>query len=288
MTGFVVAVSGKTFQSQNPYTGQPWAELADGGPEDVNFAVQSARAAFEGEWGAKTRFERAAIMGDVPAAISDNAERLALLEVRNSGKLMREMRGQLKALGNWYLYLSGLADKLEGKTVPAVARRPTSATRCASRSGWSPRSPRGTARCCCSPGSSPRCSRPGAPAWPSRRSTPPPRPRPSPVLYEAGLPAGVFNVVTGLSRETGAELAGHAGVDKIAFTGSAATGVSVAKAAVANVNRVTLCQAQRRRGRSGGGPAVRSRRRPRPAVAGGRHRPAVARHLTGTLAGLDS
>ena len=60
------------------------------------------------------------------------------------------------------------------------------------------------------------------------------------MLSEAGLPAGVFNVVTGLSRETGAALAGHPGVDKVAFTGSTATGVSVARAAVANVNRVTL------------------------------------------------
>jgi aldehyde dehydrogenase (NAD+) len=56
----------------------------------------------------------------------------------------------------------------------------------------------------------------------------------------AGFPAGVVNVVSGLSRETGARLAGHPGVDKVAFTGSTATGRAVAKAAGENINKVTL------------------------------------------------
>jgi aldehyde dehydrogenase (NAD+) len=60
------------------------------------------------------------------------------------------------------------------------------------------------------------------------------------ILHEAGLPAGVLNVVTGWERTTGEALAAHPGVDKIAFTGSTATGAKVAQAAVANLNRVTL------------------------------------------------
>jgi Aldehyde dehydrogenase family len=60
-------------------------------------------------------------------------------------------------------------------------------------------------------------------------------------LFErAGFPAGVFNVVTGQSREVGAALAGHPGVDKVAFTGSTATGRAVAHAAAENLNKVTL------------------------------------------------
>ena len=58
----VDALGGRTFDSLDPYTGRPWARLADGGPEDVDVAVASARAAFDGEWGALTGFERAAIM----------------------------------------------------------------------------------------------------------------------------------------------------------------------------------------------------------------------------------
>jgi aldehyde dehydrogenase (NAD+) len=60
------------------------------------------------------------------------------------------------------------------------------------------------------------------------------------VLYGAGLPAGVFNVVTAWDRAAGERLAAHPGVDKVAFTGSTATGIKVAQAAAANVNRVTL------------------------------------------------
>ena len=237
----VDAASGNTFQSQNPYTGKPWATIADGGPEDVDRAVASARAAFEGEWGAKTGFERAAILRDVAAGITANAERLALLEVRDSGKLMREMLGQLKGLGNWYLYFSGIADKLEGKTVPAVAPQ--------TYFGYTVREPAGVVAAI-TPWNSPLllltfklapllaagCTCVVKPSEHSPASTV----AFAEVLHEAGLPAGVVNVVTGWDRSTGEALASHTGVDKVAFTGSTATGAKVAQAAVANINKVTL------------------------------------------------
>ncbi|OLL77377.1 Aldehyde dehydrogenase [Pseudonocardia sp. Ae263_Ps1] len=116
----VGARSGRTFESQNPYTGAPWAQLADGGPDDVDEAVAAARAALDGEWGAMTGFARAAVLRRCGDAIAANAERLARLEVNDSGKLLREMRGQLQSLPQWYYYFSGLADKIEGRTVPPV------------------------------------------------------------------------------------------------------------------------------------------------------------------------
>ncbi|GAA1921216.1 aldehyde dehydrogenase [Nocardioides lentus] len=237
----VDAASGATFESTNPYTGQPWARLADGGAEDVDRAVASARAAFEGEWGATSGFERARILRDVAAAITENAERLALLEVRDSGKLMREMRGQLKGLGNWYLYFSGLADKLEGKTVPQLAPQ--------TYFGYTLKEPVGVVGCI-TPWNSPLllltfklapllaagCTAVVKPSEHAPASTV----AFAQVLHEAGLPAGVLNVVTGWSRETGEALSSHTGVDKLAFTGSTATGAAVARAAVSNINRVTL------------------------------------------------
>ncbi|GGF39334.1 aldehyde dehydrogenase [Marmoricola endophyticus] len=237
----VDARSGRTFTSQNPYTGQPWATLADGGPEDVDRAVASARAAFEGEWGAKSGFERATIMRDVATAITENAERLALLEVRDSGKLMREMRGQLTGLANWYTYFSGLADKLEGRVVPQLAPQ--------TYFGYTLRQPVGVVGAI-TPWNSPLllltfklapllaagCTCVCKPSEHSPASTV----AFAQVLHEAGLPAGVLNVVTGWDRSTGERLAGHEGVDKVAFTGSTATGAAVAKAAAANINKVTL------------------------------------------------
>jgi (Z)-2-((N-methylformamido)methylene)-5-hydroxybutyrolactone dehydrogenase len=237
----VDAASGRTFRSQDPYAGQPWALVADGGPEDVDRAVASARAAFEGEWGSTTGFGRAAVMRDVAAAITENAERLARLEVRDSGKLMREMRGQLKGLGAWYLYFSGLADKLEGSTVPALAP--------STYFGYTLKHPVGVVGAI-TPWNSPLllltfklapllaagCTCVVKPSEHAPASTV----AFAEVLHEAGLPAGVLNVVTGWDRSTGAALAAHPGIDKVAFTGSTATGIEVARAALGNVHEVTL------------------------------------------------
>jgi len=112
------ARSSRTFESQDPYRGAAWARLADGGPDDIDDAVAAARAAFEGEWGQLTGFQRAAIIRSIGDAVGANVERLALLEVRDSGKLLREMRGQVTVLPQWYYYFAGLADKIEGRTVP--------------------------------------------------------------------------------------------------------------------------------------------------------------------------
>src|SRR4051812_36506386 len=115
----VDAISGATFESQNPYTGQAWALVPDGGPADVDAAVAAARAALDGEWGRATGFARAALMRRLADLISENAERLARLEVADSGKLYREMIGQLGGVGGWYHYFAGLADKLEGRQIPS-------------------------------------------------------------------------------------------------------------------------------------------------------------------------
>jgi acyl-CoA reductase-like NAD-dependent aldehyde dehydrogenase len=236
----VDALNGKTFESQNPYTGAPWARLADGSPEDVDQAVAAARAAFDGEWGQMTGFQRAAIMRRCGDAILANAERLARLEVNDSGKLMREMLGQLQGLPQWYWYFSGLADKLEGRTVPPVNRN---------YFGYTTREPVGVVGAI-TPWNSPLLllTFKLAPLLAAGNTcvVKPSEHAPAStvafaeILFEAGLPAGVLNVVTGWDRSTGEALASHTGVDKIAFTGSSATGAKVAQAASANLNRVTL------------------------------------------------
>ncbi|WP_409329870.1 aldehyde dehydrogenase [Trujillonella humicola] len=236
----VDALSGRTFASQDPYTGRPWAVVADGGPEDVDAAVAAARAALDGEWGAMTGFQRAAVLRSCATALEAAADRLALLEVRDSGKLLREMRGQARALPQWFFYFAGLADKLEGRTIPPLNPN---------YFGYTQRVPVGVVGAI-TPWNSPLLLLTWklAPALAAGNTVVAKPSEHSPastvalaeVLAGAGLPAGVFNVVPGWDRSTGEHLAGHPGVDKIAFTGSTATGVRVARAAVANVNRVTL------------------------------------------------
>ncbi|MFI5611100.1 aldehyde dehydrogenase [Amycolatopsis sp. NPDC051903] len=236
----VDAISGKTFESRNPYTGEPWAVLPDGGPEDVDAAVQAARAALEGEWGSATGFTRAALMRRLGDLIAANAERLARLEVNDSGKLLREMLGQLTALGGWYHYFAGLADKIEGRQIPSpnpnylvyTRREPVGVV--AAITPWN--SPLLLMTWKLAPALAAGCTvvvKPSEHAPVSTLGF-------AELVTEAGFPPGVVNVVTGLSRETGASLAGHPGVDKVAFTGSTATGRAVARAAADNLVKVTL------------------------------------------------
>jgi aldehyde dehydrogenase (NAD+) len=236
----VDAISGRTFESQNPFTGRPWALVPDGGPEDVDAAVAAARAALDGEWGAKTGFERAALLRRLADLITENAATLARLEVSDSGKLYREMIGQATGLGGWYLYYAGLADKLEGRQIPApnpnylvyTRREPVGVV--AAITPWN--SPLLLMTWKVAPALAAGCTIVVKPSEHSPAST-----LAFAALFEqAGFPPGAFNAVTGLARETGAALAGHPGVDKVAFTGSTATGRAVAHAAADNLNRVTL------------------------------------------------
>src|ERR1700761_8507868 len=185
-------------------------------------------------------FGRARPMRLLADLISLNAERLAQLEVNDSGKLYREMIGQLNGLGGWYHYYAGLADKLEGRQIPSpnpnylvyTRREPVGVV--AAITPWN--SPLLLMTWKLAPALAAGCTvviKPSEHAPASTLGF-------AELIEQAGFPPGVVNVVTGQSRETGAALAGHPGVDKVAFTGSTATGRAVAHAAAENLNPVTL------------------------------------------------
>jgi len=236
----VDADSGATFESHNPYTGRPWAVVPDGGRADVDAAVAAARAALDGEWGSMTGFARAALLRRLADLVAANAERLARLEVNDSGKLYREMIGQLNGLGGWYQYFAGLADKIEGRQIPSpnpnylvyTRREPVGVV--AAITPWN--SPLMLMTWKVAPALAAGCTlviKPSEHAPVSTLGF-------AELIEQAGFPPGVVNVVTGQSRDTGAALAAHPGVDKVAFTGSTATGRAVARAAAENINKVTL------------------------------------------------
>jgi aldehyde dehydrogenase (NAD+) len=236
----VDAVSGRTFESPNPYTGRPWALIPDGGPADVDLAVAAARSAFDGEWSELTGFQRAALLRRLADLITEHAERLARLEVNDSGKLYREMIGQLQSLPLNYQYFAGLADKIEGRQIPTpnpnylvyTRREPVGVV--AAITAWN--SPLMLMTWKLAPALAAGCTFVVKPSEHSAASTL----AFAELVDEAGFPPGVFNVVTGLNRETGAALAGHNGVDKVAFTGSTGTGRAVARAAAENLKKCTL------------------------------------------------
>ena len=234
------AISGKTFESENPYTGRSWALIPDGGDEDVDAAVNAARAALDGEWGQMTGFARAACLRRLADLISENAERLARLEVNDSGKLYREMLGQLQGLGGWYHYYAGLADKIEGQQIPSpnpnylvyTRREPVGVV--AAITPWN--SPLLLMSWKVAPALAAGCTvviKPSEHAPGSTLGF-------AELIAQAGIPDGVVNVVTANSGAVGAHLAAHPGVDKVAFTGSTATGRKVAASAAENLNPATL------------------------------------------------
>jgi (Z)-2-((N-methylformamido)methylene)-5-hydroxybutyrolactone dehydrogenase len=232
--------SEETFESFNPYNGQPWYVAAMGSDEDVDRAVKAARGALEDPaWRDLTASKRGALLRKLGDVIGENAEELARLETMDNGKLIREMRGQLRTLPEWYYYFSGIADKVQGEVIPALRPEILNYTL---REGvgvvgaitpWN--SPLLLLTMKLAPALAAGNSIVIKPSEHSSASTL----RLMSLVEQAGFPRGVVNVVTGRG-EAGAALAAHPNVDKIAFTGGSDTGRIVGQAAIGHFARVTL------------------------------------------------
>jgi (Z)-2-((N-methylformamido)methylene)-5-hydroxybutyrolactone dehydrogenase len=234
------AASGHQYQSVDPFRGAPWATVADADAADVDRAVAAARAALAGPWGKLTGFGRARLMRKIGDIIARDADYLAELETRDNGKLAREMRGQMATLPEWFYYYAGLADKLEGTTIPVdrpnflVYTRREPAGVVGAIVPWN--SPLLLLCWKLAPALAAGCTMVAKPSDYTPVSTIELAVR----LAEAGVPDGVFNVVTGFGPAVGKALAAHPGIDKIAFTGSTQVGAEVAKAAAANITGTVL------------------------------------------------
>ena len=235
------AVSGHWFDSHNPYTGEVWSQVALGGPEDVDRAVQAAQKAFSsGPWPQMTASQRGLLLHKLGELMARDAKKLAELEVRDNGKLLAEMQGQLNYLPNWYYYFGGLADKIQGTTLPLDKKGYFNFTR---------HEPLGVVAAI-TPWNSPLLilSMKLAPALAAGNTV---VIKPSEftsastfefvkLFAEAGFPPGVVNVVTGFGKEVGSPLVTHPLVRKVAFTGADTTGRAINELAAKSFKRVTL------------------------------------------------
>jgi acyl-CoA reductase-like NAD-dependent aldehyde dehydrogenase len=238
---WVPARSGKTFDTVNPFTGRAWATVPDADADDVDAAVRAARDAFDdGPWGRMTGRERGRLMRRLAELIAGNAERIAAVETNDNGKLIREMRGQLDQLAEYYVYFAGAADKIGGETIPSEKRSMFVYTRrepvgvVGAITPWN--SPLLLLTWKLAPALAAGCTMVVKPA----EQTPASTLELASLFEEAGFPPGVFNVVTGFGPSAGAPLVAHPGVDKVAFTGATSTGVAVMKAAADHLASVSL------------------------------------------------
>jgi aldehyde dehydrogenase (NAD+) len=109
--------SGLRIESYDPFTGEVWAEIARGDASDIDRAVAAASSAFP-IWAGMTPSARGRLLNRLADLILAQADRLAQFEVRDNGKLLREMGSQTRYIAEWYRYFGGLADKLEGSVIP--------------------------------------------------------------------------------------------------------------------------------------------------------------------------
>ena len=232
--------NGRFYDTVDPYTGEPWARVPDADEADVERAVGAARTAFEGEWGAMTGFQRAKLMHRLADLIERDADRLAELESRDSGKLLREFSGQMRAIPEWYRYFAGWADKITGESIPPAQPNFVAFTRrepigvVAAIVPWN--SPLLLLSWKLAPALATGCTMVTKPS----DHTPVTALELAKLVTEAGIPDGVFNVITGNGPAVGRALVRHPGVDKVAFTGSTKTGIDVAEGATSHLARVTL------------------------------------------------
>ena len=223
----------------NPTTGEQWSSLVDATREDVDRAVSDAADAFAGPWSSSSSLRSTALLA-LADLLEQRAEELAQLDVQDNGKIIRETLGQIRGVARWYRYYAGLADKIEGATMPSER---------ASAVNYTVREPLGVIACITA-WNSPLLLvavklAPALAAGNTAVLKPSEYASSSTLAFgrlccEAGMPPGVVNIVTGRGAVVGGSLIQHPLVEYVSFTGSSATGATIASAAGAHIKDVTL------------------------------------------------
>ncbi|MES0812317.1 aldehyde dehydrogenase family protein [Roseibium sp. SCPC15] len=228
-----------TMESYDPGRGKAFARFTAGTEEDVDEAVRSSKSAFEASWRDVAPVERARILQRASALILDNQDLLAVVETLDSGKPLQEAYGDVRGAARTFEYYAGACDKLQGDSFPLgpdyigyTIHEPVGVT--AHIIPWN--FPISTAARGFAPALAAGCTVVAKPA----EQTPFTALLLARLLHDAGLPAGVCNVVTGTGTAVGAPLTRHSDIDHITFTGSVQTGRTVMKTAADDVTRVVL------------------------------------------------
>ena len=244
---WVDAVSGETFETIDPATGDVLANLPLADTADIDAAVAGARAALTGEWAAMTPNERGKILWKIAELIEANIDELAQLETLDQGKPLYVGRwAEIPGAAEQFRFFAGETTKIEGSTIPSSINYQPEGKRIFAYTRKEPvgvvaaivpwNSPLVLTAMKLAPALAAGCTVVLKPAEDTSLTAI----RLCELIMEAGVPAGVVSVVTGYGATAGAALAGHDGVDKVAFTGSTATGRAILDAAKGNLKKVTL------------------------------------------------
>ena len=234
----VVAAEGRTFDTFNPANGEVFRTVAEAGAEDADRAVRAATRAFD-DWGTRTPIQRAKVLYRWADLIEEHADELALIETRDMGMAIGDARwcaGNAAAVMRYY---AGAVDKFFGATIPVdrdgivlTFREPIGVT--ALITPWNFPLNIGNWK------TAPAIAAGNTVVLKPASLSPLSALRYAELGLEAGLPAGVLNVVPGPGRAVGDALVDHPLVGKVGFTGSTEVGIEIARKAAGTVKRVTL------------------------------------------------
>ena len=235
----VPAASGRRFATVDPASGRVLAEVPAAGAADVDRAVQAAKTALRDTWLRTLPAQRSRVLQNAARSIRASAERLARVETLDCGKPLRESLADVETAARYFEYYAGIADKLQGETIPLgpdyisfTLHEPVGVT--AHIIPWN--FPLVTTARGVAPALACGCTVVVKPAT----LTPLTALMLADILAEAGLPPGVYNVLTGSGADAGVPLVRHPDVSHVTFTGSVDTGKSIMKAAAEHVASVTL------------------------------------------------
>ena len=241
---WVGSKSNRTIKVVNPATEVVFDEVAAGNAEDIDAAVKAARKAFDkGPWPRMTGTERATILRKIAMLINQRLQQLAAIETRDNGKPLPESQWDIEDTAGTFEYYANLAEDLDESCEEIIHLPEQRFSSCAIKepvgvagaiipwnypmlmAAWKV-APALAAGCCM--------------VLKPSEATPLTALALAEIAHEAGLPAGVLNVVTGLGNDAGQALSEHPGVDKLAFTGSVPTGSKIMQQAARDIKNISL------------------------------------------------
>lgn len=229
------------FPSIDPSRGEPWAHMPECREADVDRAVDAAeRALRTGPWAGMTATQRGKLLYRLADEVAANAQRLAEIETRDTGKIIRETAAQIGYVADYFRYYAGLADKIEGSVLPID--KPDMET-------WVRREPIGVVAAIVPWNSQlflsavklgPALAAGCTVVLKASEDGPGPLLEFARLVDAAGFPAGTVNIITGFGARCGAVLAGHRKVAHVAFTGGVATARHIVRHSAENLASTSL------------------------------------------------
>ena len=232
--------TGKYFKSIDPSTELEWAQFSEANADDVDYAVKSAHTAFKGEWSKLLANQRGSFLRKIGDTLKENAEHLGAIETRDTGKMYKETKFQASYIAEFYYYYAGLADKIEGSTLPIdksdmqvfTTREPIGVV--AAIIPWNSQMFLTAVKL------APALAMGNTIIIKASEVAPTPLLEFAKLIDKVKLPRGVVNIIAGFPENCSKVLTSHPKIDRIAFTGGVQTAKQIVKNSAENLSHVTL------------------------------------------------